>query len=300
MKTTLKLRSPSTGFLLGSSTSFEGLEVPSAYGLTTAGYHNGSYSLSTAAWNIGLTVSLFKSDGTQLELPEGVLVILPDVLEVKVQGPVIRIPAKSIALKEEKHSLVVTDSSSTVLFRIIKRGNLAFIINSEAVPKVTDWNHLVQASSTLKKVIDSCVGKSEEQQEQILLNYISEIKRTVACFGTLCDNIKEPNMHRITTYRLDVTSFAKTTSLYLYQKENDYSAVEPIFETAFRDMFPDIKSMAVFLRKLNYLEDNDFGVEVQIEYLQKQTYLEFSLHISSMILPERAMSALSMNRVFRA
>lgn len=300
MKTTLKLLTPSTGFLLGSSTSFIGLNVSDTIGFTVATYRNGAYSLSAAAWNIGLTTSIFKSDGTQLELPKGVLAILPDVPEVNVQGPVIRISAKSLILKEEQQGLLILDNESNVLFRIEQYDNLTFLVPHNLKPVLADWYYLVQASSSLKKIIDAGVGKSEEQQEQLLLNYFSDINRTVACFGNICDNLKEPNMHSIRVYRLDVAAFGKVTSLYLYQKEDDCFDVEPIFENAFQKLFPDIKAMAIFLRQLDFLHDDAFGVTTEIEYLQKQTDIVFNLHISSMILPERAISALSMNKVFRA
>ena len=300
MKTTLKLISPSDGFLLGSSSSFVGLDAPTGFGLVTTGYHNGSYALSTACWSVGLTVCLLKGDGNQIDLSEGVLAILPDVPEVEVQGPVIRVPAKSVVLKEEEQGLLILDNSSNVLFRIEQYGNLAFLLARDIKPVLADWYYLVQASSSLKKIVDAGVGKSEEQQEQLLLNYFTDINRTVACFGSICDNLKEPNMHSIRTYRLDVAAFGKATSLYLYQRENDYSDVEPIFEAAFQELFPHIKAMAIFLRQLDFLRNDAFGVTAEIEYLQKQTEVVFNLHISSMILPERAMSALTMNKVFRA
>lgn len=301
MKTTLKLLSPSESFLLGSSTSFAGLELPSAFGLVTTGYHNGRYSLSTVSWNIGRTVCILKSNGTQLDIPEGALAVLPDVPEVKTQGPVIRIPAKSLILKEDAKGLSILRDTDELLFRISLHGQFAYmVLNNETPAKLTEWHYLMQASSALKRIVDAGVGKSEEQQRQLLLNYFSDINRTVACFDSVYDNLKEPDMHSIRVYRLDVVAFGKATSLYLYQRENDCSDVEPIFENAFQELFPDISAMGIFLRQLDFLRDDAFGVTAEIEYLQKQTDVIFNLHISSMMLPERAMSALTMNKVFRA
>ena len=299
MKTTLKLISPSDGFLLGSSSSFVGLDEPTGFGLVTAGYHNGSYALSTACWNVGLTVCLLKSDGHQIDLSEGILAILPDVPEVEVQGPVIRVPAKSIVLKEEANGLLLLDSSGNVIYKLALNGNFAFITDGSELPKLTDWHYLVQASSTLKRIVDAGVGKSARQQEQLLINYHSELKRIVAGFGSLCDTVKEPKMCQIRVYRLDISAFGRTVSQYLYQKESDYSDVECIFERAFKEAFPDIGALGIFLRQLDFLHDSRFGIDVDVDYLDVHTYLDFQLQISSIILPERAASALSLNKVFQ-
>lgn len=298
MKTTLRLISPSNGFLLGSSTSFVSLDAPTRSGLCTTEYHNGAYSLLTACWNIGLTVCLLKNDGSQLDLPEGILAIVPDVPEVSVQGPVIRVPAKSIVLKEQ-NGLLILDGTGCVKFNIIQNGNFAFITHNSEVPKLTEWNYLMQASSTLKKIVDSGVGKSEQQQEQLLKNYNSELKRIVSGFGSVCDMIKEPKMCQIKVYRLDISVLGKSVSHYLYQRESDNCDVERTFEQAFRDAFHDISSLAVFIRQLDFNHSSRFGVEVDIDYLGASTYLDFQLQISSIILPERAASALSLNKVFQ-
>ena len=299
MRTRLNLLSPSNGFILGSSTAFEGLEKPSTSGLVTTGYQNGDYSLLTASWSLGLTVCLLQDDGTPFEIPEGVLAILPDVPEVKVVGPVIRIPSKSITLKEEADGLIILDNSARVIFKIRLEGDFAFITDSDTSPQLTDWHYLMQASSALKRIIDAGVGKSEHQQKQLLLQYHSEINRIAAGFGGLCDSIKEPRMCQIRVYRLNITVFGKTITQRLYQKENDYSEVQQLFETAFRKAFPDISSLAIFVREVDFFKNSDFGVEVDVDYLNLHTYLSFNLQISSIILPERAASALSLNTVFQ-
>ena len=107
-------------------------------------------------------------------------------------------------------------------------------------------------------------------------------------------------MCQIRVYRLDISAFGKTVSQYLYQKKSDYSDVECIFERAFKDAFPDIEALGIFLRQLDFLRNSRFGIEVDVAYLGVHTYLDLQLQISSIILPENAASALSLNRVFRA
>lgn len=298
MKTTLRLISPSNGFLLGSSTSFASIDVPTRSGLCTTEYHNGVYSLLTACWNVGLTTCLLKKDGSQLDLPEGVLAVVPDVPEVTVQGPVIRVPAKSIVLKEQ-NGLLILDGAGCVKFNIIQNGNFAFITDGSEVPKLTEWNYLMQASSMLKRIIDSGVGKAEQQQKQLLVEYNPELKRIVSGFGSVCDMVEEPKMCQIRVYRLNISVLGKSVCQYLYQRESDNRDVDCIFEQAFRKAFPDISSLAVFIHQLDFNHSSRFGVEVDIDYLGANTYLDFQLQISSIILPERAASALSLNKVFQ-
>lgn len=298
MKTTLKLVSPSTGFLLGSSTSFRGLESVPGIGLMTANYRNETYSLSTAIWNLGLTTCLIKDDGTPLDIPEGSLAILPDVPEVTTVGPVLRIPAKSILLRAQPKELQILTNASSELFRIILKGNFAYIAHDDAIPKLDEWTYLVQASSALKRIIDAGIGKSKAQQEQLILNYHSEMKRIVSGFSSLCDSVKEPKMQKLRVYRLDIAAFDTCKSLYLYQRAEDMTDVQAAFEQKFRKVFPDIKAIAVFLRHLDFKRDSHFDIAVDVDYMNCQTDVSLSLSISSIIIPERAANCITMNSVF--